>query len=233
MHIEVLHWLRNHAEEKYRVFSAKLLPQKTELLGVRVPILRQYTKTLIKEGKGEAYLAIPPQKLKYQEELMLYALILANIKLPEDTKIVKIKNFVPYINSWAVCDILCADLKGLKKAPQTYCEIFKPYIYSHKEYQIRFFYVLALNYFISENLLPQLFECIARQKYVGYYDKMAVAWMLSVAYIKFPQKVEEFLFNTPLDSFVYKKSISKICDSYRVNKEAKLHLRTLASACKI
>lgn len=87
MRTEVLAFLQNKAEEKYRDFSAKLLPPKTKLLGVRIPTIRQYAKTLLKEGRGEIYLKLPLSELKYQEELMVYALILANAKMPPEDKI--------------------------------------------------------------------------------------------------------------------------------------------------
>lgn len=233
MHIEVLAFLQEKAEEKYRDFSAKLLPPQTALLGVRIPTLRQYAKTLLKEGRGETYLKLPLSKLQYQEELMIYALILANAKMPPEDKIPMIQKFIPYINSWAVCDIFCADLKETKKHQKLFYDTFKSKCDTKQEYQVRFFYVLALGYFITPEYLSKIFTQISKQKYTGYYDKMAVAWLLSVAYIKFPEETETFLFNTPLDPFVFKKSISKICDSFRVTKEAKIHLRTLASAHKV
>lgn len=232
MRTEVLAFLQNKAEAKYRDFSAKLLPPQTKLLGVRIPTIRQYAKTLLKEDRGEAYLKLPLSELQYQEELMVYALILANAKMPPEDKIPLIQKFIPYINSWAVCDIFCADLKEVKKHQKLFYDTFESMCDTKQEYQVRFFYVLALGYFITPEYLSKIFPLIAKQKYTGYYDKMAVAWLLSVAYVKFPEETESFLFNTPLDTFVFKKSISKICESFRVTKEAKIRLRTLASAHK-
>lgn len=232
MRTKILAFLQEKAEEKYRDFSAKLLPPQTELLGVRIPTLRQYAKTLLKEGQGETYLKLSLSKLQYQEELMLYALILANAKMLPDDKIPLIQKFIPYINSWAVCDIFCADLKEVKKHPKLFYDTFQLACNTEQEYQVRFFYVLALNYFITSGYMNKVFAHIAKQKYTGYYDKMAVAWLLSVAYVKFPEETESFLFNTSLDTFVFKKSISKICESFRVTKEAKIRLRTLASVHK-
>ncbi len=232
MHTEVRAWLQKNAEDKYREFSAKLLPCKTTLFGVRIPALRKYAKTLLKEGRGRDYLDIPLPELEYLEEFMLHALVLADIKMSAAEKIPLIQKFVPYINNWAVCDIFCAELKEVKKTPRLFYDTFKPLLNSQKEYQIRFFYVLALDYFITAEYLPHIFTLLSRQKYVGYYDKMAAAWLLSVAYVKFPEQTETFLFNTPQDNFVFRKSISKICDSFRVTKEAKARLRTMASAYK-
>ena len=232
MHTKVLEYLKTKQEETYRVFTSKLLPKDIELLGVRIPIIRQYAKQLIKENLSDEYLVISLDKMKYQEELFLYSLLLAHKVKTSATKIEDIKKFVPYINSWAVCDIFCADLKEIKKDTKHYYNVFLKYIKSNSEYQIRFFYVLALNYFLTDELLRDLLANIKQQTYTGFYDKMAVAWMLSIAYIKDPKEIESFLFNEKLDDFVFKKTISKINDSYRVKKEAKAHLKTLASNYK-
>lgn len=227
MRTEVLKKLQEEAEEKYQKFSAKLLPPHIDLLGVHIPKLRQMAKEIAKAGKAEDYLKTPLTELKYQEEFMLYSLLIAQSKSPE--KIEQIKKFVPHINSWAVCDVFCSSIKDAKKQQQLYWEAFRPFTQSHKEYEIRFFYVMVLSYFINETYLQKIFSLISAQKYVGFYDKMAVAWLLSMMYVKYPNETETFLQNTPLDKFVFQKSISKICDSFQVKKEAKIHLRTLAS----
>lgn len=232
MRIEILNKLQQSADEKYRIFTAKLLPPDVPFLGVRIPVLRGIAKQLIKEGRAVAYLEIPPEKLKYQDELILYALLLAQSKQPYPLKLKQIKAFVPFINSWAVCDIFCAALKDVKTVPENFYEAFLSYTQSKAEYQIRFFYVIALGYFITPAYLEAVFSAIRRQQYVGFYDKMAVAWLLSVAYVKYPRQTENFILTAPLDSFVFKKTISKICDSFRVSKEAKVRLRTLASQRK-
>ena len=232
MRTKVLEYLKSKQDEKYKIFTAKLLPENIDLLGVRIPIIRQYAKQFIKENLYKKYLDIPLDKLKYQEELFLYSLLLSHKVKTSETKIEDINKFVPYINSWAVCDIFCSELKEVKNNSSIYLEKFSEYAQSKKEYQIRFFYVLALNYFIKEEYLEYLFHMIKKQEYVGYYDKMAVAWFLSIAYIKYPKQIEEYLFSSNLDKFIFNKTISKICDSFQVKKEAKIHLRKLASELK-
>lgn len=227
MRTNILAKLQQEAESEYQKFSAKLLPPNIKLLGVRIPKLRQLAKQMLKERQAEEYLRIPVCELEYQEELMLYSLLVAQNK--ETNKIERIKNFVPHINSWAVCDIFCSCLKEAKKQQQIYWDTFNIYTQSSKEYEIRFFYVLALSYFINDEYLEKIFSLVQKQKYVGFYDKMAAAWLLSMMYVKYPKETEKFLLNTPLDEFVFKKSISKICDSYQVTKETKIRLRTLAS----
>ena len=226
---EFLQQLRQEADEPYRLFSAKLLPPETPLLGVRIPCLRQLAKSWVKDGKAGEYLALSCTSLFYHEEFMLYALLTAGIKIPEPDKIAMVKNFVSCINNWAVCDIFCGDLKEVGKNPAPFYLEFKTYLHSAREYEIRFFYVLALMYFLTPEYLPELLSAVSSQVFVGFYDKMAAAWFLSVAYVKFPHEVEDFLQTAVLDKFVFRKSISKICDSYRVGKEDKNRLRAMAA----
>lgn len=230
MRTEVLKILKTFADEKYCRFRSKLLPrQQTVLLGVRIPVLRQLAKNIIKEQAAEKYLRIPLSSLEYDEELMLYGMLLAKKMQPLQSQIADIKTFVSYIGNWAVCDTFCADLKEVKNNPEIFYKEFYAYSQSEQEYEIRFFYVLALNYFLRQDFLPRLFSTVAKQKYTGFYDKMAVAWFLSEAYVKFPAKTETFLRNTRLDNFVFCKTVSKICDSFRVTEDAKTKLKALAS----
>ena len=47
LRVEALQLLRQEADEPYRIFSGKLLPPETPLLGVRIPRLRQLAKSWI------------------------------------------------------------------------------------------------------------------------------------------------------------------------------------------
>lgn len=232
MHTNFLELLKNKRDEKYREFTSRLLPKGVDMLGVRIPEIRKILKDIIKNNKHDDILKLDISSYVYQEELILHALVLAHARINIADKIKLIKEFIPYINSWAVCDIFCADLKQTKNNLDLFYEIFQNYTNSNSEYQIRFFYVLALNYFINEEMINNILNLISKQKYVGYYDKMAVAWFLSMAYVKFPQKIQKFIFETPLEKFILSKTISKICDSYQVKKEAKSQLRNLASQIK-
>jgi hypothetical protein len=53
---------------------------------------------------------------------------------------------------------------------------------------------------------------------------MAVAWFLSMAFVRYENEIRHFLKNTSLDSLVYQKTISKIKDSYQIKQKAKQDL---------
>ena len=75
---DVLTFLYTHADKSYANFTAKLLPStidKTLILGVRLPILRQLAQQLIKENTWSDYLM--QNNNKYFEQTMLEGFIIA------------------------------------------------------------------------------------------------------------------------------------------------------------
>ena len=55
--------------------------------------------------------------------------------------------------------------------------------------------------------------------------RMAVAWAISVCFVKYPKQTEAFLVENRLDDFIQNKAIQKIRESYRVKKEDKERLK--------
>ena len=56
---------------------------------------------------------------------------------------------------------------------------------------------------------------------------MAIAWLISVAFIKKRDITLWFLKNDKLSVFTHNKAISKINDSYRADESDKKYLKTL------
>ena len=63
--------------------------------------------------------------------------------------------------------------------------------------------------------------------YDGYYVKMAVAWAMSVCYVKFPKETLITLQNSKMDDFTYNKAIQKMIESNRVSVKEKEKLRLM------
>ena len=92
MRTKILKFLQSVKDEKYKNFSLKLLPKETKLLGVRIPLLRKLSKEMIKDNRAKFYLKTPIEKFQYQEEKMLYSLLIAEINQDIVNKIKSIKN---------------------------------------------------------------------------------------------------------------------------------------------
>ena len=60
---------------------------------------------------------------------------------------------------------------------------------------------------------------------------MAIAWLMSISYIKYKEKTLIYLVNIQ-DDFIYNKTISKIIDSRLINKDEKDFLKTLKRKTK-
>ena len=93
------------------------------------------------------------------------------------------------------------------------------YLCSTQEYEIRFAVVCLLDFFINETYIEQVLDLLLQVHHEGYYVKMAVAWAISVCYVKFPKKQKVVFEENLLDDFTHNKSIQKIRESYRVPKE--------------
>ena len=81
---------------------------------------------------------------------------------------------------------------------------------------------MLLGHFVKPEYLEESIRRLESITQQGYYTKMAVAWAISVYFAAFPQEMLEYLRGSHgLDEFTYKKSLQKIVESYRVDKEMK------------
>ena len=198
------------ADKQYKDFHSSLCPGSDNIIGVRVPKIRNYAKKLYNNGKIEEILNIKP---KYAEEAMLQGMIIGFIKDKEkriDEILEDVKKFIPNINNWAICDVFCAGLKITKKYPKEMWNFINKYIYSDKEFEIRFGLVMLLDYYILDKYIDEIFKIVEEVNHEGYYVKMAIAWLLSICYIKYPKETLNYLKKSNLDDFTYNKALQKI-----------------------
>ena len=214
----------NAAEKDYKEFSASLIPNINNVIGVRIPTLRQIAREVFKKY-GEQCLI--PCKTEFMEEIMIRGMIIGLLKKEADDVLDYVKNFVPQIDNWAVCDIFCGSLKFTIKNKEKVWKFIQPYLKSQKEYEIRFGLVMLLSYFIETDYLEKIFSILDNFKHDGYYAKMGAAWLLSMCYVKYPKETEIYLKKSKLDDWTFNKSIQKICESLRVDKSTKNMLKYL------
>jgi 3-methyladenine DNA glycosylase AlkD len=204
------------AEEDYQKFSKALLPNIHNILGVRLPALRKIAKEIAK-GDWRSYLETAESE--YYEEIMLQGLVIDYAKTDLDEILSYVTTFVPKIDNWAVCDSFCTGLKFTKNNMEPVWNFLQPYFASRDEYNIRFGVVMLLNFFIEPEYIDRVLVLLDNAKHKGYYVKMAVAWAVSICYIKLPETTMEFLKNNTLADFTYNKALQKITESLRIDKE--------------
>ena len=86
---------------------------------------------------------------------------------------------------------------------------------------------MYLNYYLTEEYIDKILQKIDKITSKAYYVQMAIAWLISFAYIRQKEKTERYLLKNNLDKFTQNKSIQKICESYRVSDKDKEKLRKL------
>ena len=138
-----------------------------------------------------------------------------------------IESFVPKIDNWAICDSFCNTLKFVNKNKEIMWEFIQSYLKSYNEFEIRFAVVIILNYYITEDYIDLVLKTLDNIKHDGYYVKMAVAWAISMCFIKFEEKTMAYLKDNSLDDFTYNKSLQKICESLRVDKNTKELIKSM------
>lgn len=211
-------------DDEYQKFHSNLLPGIDHIIGVRLPNLRQLAKELAK-GNWQGYLKEAQDD--YYEEIMLQGLVISYAKGDFDEILPYIKDFVPKINNWAVCDCYANSLKITNKHMERVWEFLQPYLHSQEEYELRFGIVMLLSFYIKDDYIDRVLLLCDNAKHEGYYVKMAVAWTISICFIKYPEKTMAYLMNNTLDTFTYNKALQKITESFRVAKPTKDLIRAM------
>lgn len=221
---ELKKYLVQISEEKYRDFHSRLVPNCDKILGIRVPVLRKISTEICK-GNYQGFLEVVDDE--FYETTMLQGLVIGKCKSKPDEKMDMLKKFVPKIDNWAVCDSTCTSLKFVNKNMQEFLKFIQRYINSNSEFEIRFAVVCLMIYYINEEYIDYVLETLKSIKDDRYYVKMAVAWALSVCYVKFEDKTLKALLSDELDKDTLRKSFQKIVESNRVDKEKKEYIRSL------
>jgi len=219
---EFINSLKINQDLKYRDFHKKLTFTKYEIIGVRVPILRKLAKDICKYDYKNFLSNVGSS---YYEEIFVEGLVISSLE--ENELFLYLSKFVDKIDNWAICDSFCSSLKIVKQNPNKYFEYFKDYLNSNSEFKIRVALVIFLNFYINEEYLNEIFSLIDKIKLDKYYVNMAIAWLLAESFIKYPEATKKYLNETKINDFTFNKTISKICDSYRVCKDEKILLKKL------
>ncbi len=174
------------ADAKYREFHQGLCPQADHMIGVRIPLLRRLARE-ISRADFRTYLAATRDHEQYYEEIMLEGIIIATAPMSSDERFAYLRNFIPKIDNWAVCDSVAASFKlqpndqcesstalSAESAPRTLrtssalrtvpraalWEFLQSYAHSEEPFAVRFALVMFLDYFLTPDYLSQIFNLL-------------------------------------------------------------------------
>ena len=213
-----IEYLKKLQDKKYKEFHSSLvLNSKYEMIGIRVPIMRDIAKEVSKSNIEEFLQYVQD---RYYEEVMIQGLVISHIK--EESQFYKhFKIFINKIDNWAICDSFCSSIKIIRKFEEKYFKEAIMHALKKEEFISRVGLIMILNHFVSQNNLNAIFDTLNKIKSDKFYTNMAEAWLLCEMFIKFPKETKAFLEKNNLNRFTQNKAISKICDSNRVSREEK------------
>ena len=222
---KILKQLFELQDKKYKEFHSSLCPNVDNIIGVRIPELRKLAKQIAKENPKE--FIENPVKKQYYEEIMLEGFVIGYMKATLEEKLHYLDNFIPKIDNWAVCDCTASTLKFIDKYKKEVWEYMQKYINSKKEFEKRFAIIILMDYYLTDEYIDKVLEIYNKIDSDQYYVQMGIAWAISVCFVKYSEKTREFLDNNNLSTFTHNKSIQKIIESTRVDKETKEELKKL------
>jgi 3-methyladenine DNA glycosylase AlkD len=212
-------------DKTYKDFHSKLMPtiNSNSIIGIRVPILRDYAKKLFKENSIESlnsFLKNLPHE--FYEENNIHAFIIEKIN-NFDECIFYLNEFLPYIDNWATCDML--NPKIFKTNCEKLLEKIYQWINSDSVYTVRFAIGMLMRYFLDEKFETKYLDLVASINSEEYYINMMRAWFFATALAKQYEQTLPYIKNYSLDKWTHNKTIQKANESFRISKEQKEELK--------
>lgn len=211
-------------EKEYADFQAKLVPtiEPSTILGIRVPKLRAIAKSYIRDQECQVFLDSLPHN--YYDENMLHAILISEMK-DYDKCINRLEAFLPYVDNWAVCDIMSP--KIFKRYREDLMTRIKVWMASEETYTIRFGLGMLMTHFLDEDFRPEYLDMASSIRSDEYYVNMMIAWFFATALAKQWEVSLPYIEDKKLDDWTHKKAIQKVRESLRISKEKKEYLKGL------
>lgn len=216
---EMLASLRAHEDEAYRAFHRKLLKDdRVNVIGVRMPMLRKLAKQW--KGEWESVRTFPDE---YYEVTFLKCSIAA--QLPFESLLAVLDETVALLDNWATCDGFAPACIAKHRA--AFAPYIERYLADGRVFVRRFALTTLLHFYVDEEGLPFVLDCLRKVNAGEYYVSMAAAWLAAEVLVKFPEAGTALLAENALDAATHNRAIRKACESFRVSEERKTALRAL------
>lgn len=211
-------------EKEYADFQAKLVPtiEPSTILGIRVSKLRAIARSYMRDQECQVFLDSLPHN--YYDENMLHAILISEMN-DHDKCINRLEAFLPYVDNWAVCDIMSPKL--FKRYRGDLMTRIKVWMASEETYTIRFGLGMLMTHFLDEDFRPEYLDMASSIRSDEYYVNMMIAWFFATALAKQWEFSLPYIENKRLDDWTHKKAIQKARESLRISKEKKEYLKGL------
>lgn len=216
--------LFEYKDEEYAKFQSKLTPtvEPKLFIGVRVPNVRKIAKEVYKEMDYKKFLNKLPHK--YYDENMLHGTLIEQIK-DYDECIEEVDKFLPYVDNWAVCDIMSP--KIFTKHKDKLIKKIKEWMKSSEVYTCRFGIEMLMSHYLDDDFKVEYNKMVGRIKSDEYYLQMMAAWYFATALAKQWDATIPYIENKKLQKEIHNKTIQKAVESRRITDKQKEYLRKL------
>ena len=206
----------------YRDFHSRLMPgiDKETVIGIRVPMLRKYAKSIAGTELAEKFIKELPHC--YYEENNLHMMLITGIK-DYDRCLTEIERFLPYIDNWATCDFPAP--KCFENHKEDLLPVIKRWIASSETYTIRYGIGMLMRLYLDADFDPEYVRIVAEVKSDEYYVNMMIAWYMATALAKQWDAVIPYIEEHRMSDWVHRKTIQKAVESYRITDEQKRYLK--------
>ncbi len=223
--------LASLADDEYREFSMKGIPSERPFIGVRIPLIRKVVAK-VPDEKIVELLKVEPVAI---EEVLARGMLICRLPYDEVVSVHDNDNAcfdsqIEDIDNWCTCDIFCSGIcRKIKKHQENFLESkIDELLNAADEFAVRAGLVMLKCGYISEDYLAVIFDRVERlAEREEYYIRMAIAWLIAECFIKFPEATLAYMKVSKLPRWTFNKTISKICDSYRVDEDAKAMLKKM------
>ena len=207
---------------KYRDFHSRLMPDtdKETVIGIRVPVLRKYAKSIAGTELSEKFIKELPHH--YYEENNLHMMLITRIK-DYDRCISEIERFLPYIDNWATCDFPAP--KCFENHKEELLPVIKCWIASSETYTIRYGIGMLMRLYLDEDFEPEYVKLVAGVESDEDFVNMMIAWYMATALAKQWDAVIPYIEEHRMSDWVHRKTIQKAVESYRITDEQKRYLK--------
>ena len=193
---------------------------KRTKFGISVPELRKFAKKVAKDNYKEF---IENDDYSTFELKLLHAFVIGYAKDDINVLLKYFRDFIPYVDDWAINDSLCQNFKIARQYPDVVWDFLMQYKDSKKEFESRIVSVVLLSHYLNDEYIDRVIEVLNSLNTDDYYSQTGVAWAIATITGKYPDKCLNYLKSKKckLDKITYNKSLQKIRESHRVSEEIK------------
>lgn len=220
--------LETMAAPELATFAASLIPGlQLPMLGVRIPALRRLARELAKaDWRTVLTTALPPDTF---EQVMLRGLIIGYARMDWEERWLLVRQFLPLITNWSLCDTMCATLTDTRRHREQAWPRLLQDLESEEEFTQRFGTVMLMSHFMTPEHITPMLTAFAAMQPRGYYAEMGVAWAVSVCFVKHPDLTLPWLSEHRFGDQVHRLACRKILESLRTPRHMRPVIRALGA----